>query len=194
MHSNPPSPSPKSRFSPLLVVATLAAAALLAKPAAAEELYTFTIAALGGVGGSFDADPGDGLGNTGFQLNLAMVTQARTHLVLRAGQVGLGDGELFADLVDADMTYVTAAGEYRYRHSFYESGMFLGLGGYRLSGSAIGSGESREETSVGLTLGATGEFQINRNLSFVIEVAGHYVEFDQAQLFATGHAGISIHF
>jgi|CXWL01.1.fsa_nt_gi hypothetical protein len=195
MHSNVPSPSPKSRGSRVLVAVTLAAAAALAGPASAEELYTFTVGVLGGAGGSLDADPGDDLANTGFQLNLAMVTQARTHVVVRAGQFGLADaGQFGAELFDADLSYVTISGEYRYRHSYYESGMFLGLGGYKLNGFDLGTGEERDETSIGVTVGATGEFAFNRHFSFVAEVAGHYVELDEAQLFATAHAGFSIHF
>lgn len=189
-------PSPTIRKpARLLAVLTLACAALSAVPARAEELYTFTVAALGGVGGSLDADPGDDLANSAFQLNLGMVVQSRTHVIVRAGQMGLGDeGPFGRDLFDADLTYVTASGEYRYRHSFYESGLFLGLGGYRLTGTGNGTGQEIDETSLGLTVGATGEFQITRNVAFVMEFAGHYVELDDAQLFGSGFAGFSVHF
>ena len=43
-----------------------------------------------------------------------MVTEPRTLLVLRAGQLGLDKDEFFGSLSDADLKYVTIGGEYRY--------------------------------------------------------------------------------
>src|SRR6185295_10168666 len=48
---------------------------LLPGAAGAQELYTYTVGVLGGIGGSFDANPGDSLTNTGYQVNLGVVTQ-----------------------------------------------------------------------------------------------------------------------
>ena len=55
-------------------MALLAGLLLLPGAARAQEVYNFSAAALGSIGGSLDADPGDDLGNTGYQLNLSMVT------------------------------------------------------------------------------------------------------------------------
>ncbi|MFP3939496.1 MAG: outer membrane beta-barrel protein [Acidobacteriota bacterium] len=173
--------------------AALAVALLFSAPAAAQETYTFTAGVLGGIGGSTDAEPGDGLDNGSFQLDLGVVFQPQNHLVARIGRLGLGGSDRFADLVDADLTYATIGGEYRYRHSYYDSGLYLALGAYRLEGDLPAGGEE-DETAVGLALGVTGEFPINRWLGVQLEVSGHYADFDRAQVFAMGHAGLVVHF
>lgn len=187
----------KTRSQTRLAVAAALAAALLAAldPGAAEaqETYTFSVGLFGGLGGSVDAEPGDEIDNTGFQLDLSMVIQPSNHLVLRLGKLDLDSAERFVDLSAAELTYATIGGEYRYRHSYYDSGIYLALGGYRLEGDdAAGGGE--EETAIGLALGVTGEFPITRWLGFQVELSGHYVDFDRANLFAMGHAGVVVHF
>lgn len=51
---------------------------LSASAVAAQEGSTFSAALLGTLGGSLDAEPGDDLSNTGFQVNLGMWTEPRT--------------------------------------------------------------------------------------------------------------------
>lgn len=180
--------------------ATLAACALvlgllLAPPAQAQaELYNFSVGLLGTVGGSQDVEPGDEFDNTGFQLDLGMVTEPGEHLFVRLGQLGLDSADQFGTLTDADMLYVTVGGEYRFRHSFYDSGLFLALGGYRLEGNDVTSRQSRDETSLGLSMGASGEFPINPNLGVQLELSGHYVDFDEAQIFVMAGVGLIVHF
>ena len=177
----------------LAALCLLAAAALAPTAAHAQETYTFTVGAFGGIGGSVDAEPGDELDNTGFQLDLGMVVQPQNHLVLRLGTLDLDSGERFEDLTGASLTYATIGGEYNYRHSYYDSGVYLALGGYRLDGDDA-AGREQDETAVGLALGVTGEFPITRWLGVQIELSGHYADFDRANLFAMGHAGLVVHF
>lgn len=165
---------------------------LLPGAARAQELYTFTAGLLGGIGGSLDADPGDDLGNTGYQLNLTMVTEPRTHVGFRLGRLGLDSEELFGSLSDAELSYITLAGEYRFPESVYESGVYLGLGGYRLEGTRGDRDEA--DTSLGLVVGVTGEFRVTHWLGVLVELSGHYADFEEAQLFAMGHGGIALHF
>ncbi len=166
---------------------------LLPGAAGAQELYNFTVGVFGGLGGSIDADRGDGLTNTGYQLNLGLVTESRTHLVLRVGQLALDEDEFFGSLSDAEMSYATIGGEYRAPESFFDSGIYIALGGYRLDGTTV-AGRDESETSWGLAIGATGELPINRWLGVQAEISGHYIDFDEAQLFAMGHAGVVFHF
>ena len=187
-------PSTSGTSAAAAAAALLMAAALLAPGAAgAQETFTFTVGAFGGLGGSLDADPGDELDNTGFQLDLGMVIQPANHLVLRLGRLDLDSAERFEDLTAAELTYATIGGEYRYRHSYYDSGIYLALGGYRLEGDDA-AGRAEDETAVGLALGVTGEFPITRWLGFQVELSGHYADFDRASLFAMGHAGVVAHF
>ncbi len=168
---------------------------LLALPGAAraQELYSISAALLGGIGGSPDAEVGDGLGNTGYQLNLEILTERRTLVGLRAGQLALDEDERFGNFGDADLTYVTLGGEYRFRESYYDSGLFLALGGYRVAGTDF-AGRDDEETSLGLSIGATGEFRLNRHLGVLIELSGHVVDLDSAQFFGMAHGGLIVHF
>ena len=86
---------------------------LLPAAAGATDLYNYTVGVLGGLGGSFDADPGGSLNNTGFQVNLGLVTETATHLVVRAGKLSLDKDAFFGSLTDAGVHYVTIGGEYR---------------------------------------------------------------------------------
>lgn len=173
----------------VLVFATL----LLPGAAGAQELYTYTVGALGGIGGSLDVDRGDDLGNTGYQLNLTMVTEPRTHVGFRLGRLGLDSEEFFGSLREAELSYVTIAGEYRFRQTYYESGVYFGLGGYRLEG--LGSDdETTEDTAIGLAVGINGEFKVNRWMGVLVEISGHWADFDEAQIFGMAHGGLAFHF
>ena len=167
---------------------------LLPAFAGAQELYTYTVGLLGGIGGSFDAAPGGSLTNKSFQLNLGMVTEPHTHLILRMGKLSLDQDSLFGSLRNADLDYVTIGGEYRARQSVWDSGLYLALGGYRLNGTEAATGRDRTETSVGLALGATGELPVNRHLGLLGEVSGHYIHFRDEQFFAMAHVGVALHF
>lgn len=171
----------------------LAGLLLLPGAARAQELYNFSAALLGGIGGSVDAEPGDDLSNTGYQLNLGMVTDSRTQVVARIGQLGLDADEFFGSLTEADLTYLTIGGEYRFDETWYDSGIYFALGGYRLEGIAPG-GEDSRDSSLGLAIGVTGEFKVNRWLGVLLELSGHYVDFEDAQIFGMGHGGLVVHF
>jgi hypothetical protein len=168
--------------------------ALLLAPAfaGAQELYTYTVGALGGFGGSPDVDSGDGFDNTGLQLNLGMVTERNTLVGVRLGRLQLDSDESFGSFQDAELSYVTVGGEYRFQQTYYDSGVYIALGGYRLDGTR--GGEDDQETSAGLSIGLTGEFKVNRWLGVLVELSGHYVDFDEEQLFGMAHGGLTFHF
>jgi hypothetical protein len=161
--------------------------------AGAQELYNYTVGVFGALGGSIDADPGDSLTNTGFQVNLGLVTEPRTHLVLRTGRLALDEDEFFGSLTDAELSYATIGGEYRTREDFFDSGIYVALGGYRLEGTTF-SGDDSSDTSWGLAIGATGELPLRSWLGIQAEISGHYIDFEEAQFFAMGHAGVVFHF
>lgn len=180
----------KSCILALVVVAVLA----VTSPLAAQELYTHTLSAFGGLGGSIDADPGDDLDNSGFQLGASMVTEDSTRIALRAGRIGLAGGERFESLLDADLSYVTLSGEYRFRETYYAHWVYIGLGGYRVEGDDLFTGGESDDTALGLVIGLVGEFNLTRRLDFVVELSGHYADLDEASIFALGHAGLAFHF
>ncbi|HMB52381.1 MAG TPA: hypothetical protein VKU40_03635 [Thermoanaerobaculia bacterium] len=176
------------------VVLVVLAALVLAAPATADELYNYTLSAFAGFGGSHDAEPGDGFGNTGFQLGASVRTEARTRLALRVGSLGLGDGDEFGALADADLTYVTIAGEYRFTDPVYDSWIYMGLGAYDLDGSPRFPGLDTSDTTFGAVLGLAGEFSVTRRFDIVVELSGHWADFEDAQVFGMGHVGVAYHF
>lgn len=172
----------------------LALAPMLAPaPADAQSLSTFQVTLSTGVGGAFDAEPDTDLDGTNLQLSVSMLTQARSLLTARVGSLEL-DGDLgFGTYAEADMTYLTIAGEYRSRGSYFDSGLFLGLGGYFVDGTRFG-GLSDDEVKIGLTGGVTAEFPIHRRLSLHSELAAHFADFEDAQFFGTLNVGVTYRF
>jgi hypothetical protein len=166
---------------------------LVAARARAQENYTFTVAGLGGIGGSLDAGPGDKLDRLALQLNCSLVTDPKTHVGFRLGRVDLDVPGGFAGLTGADLEYVNVAGEYRYSHSFYESGIYAGLGAYRLTGQRLLGGSS-DQTAPGAVLGLTGEFGLSRHFGLLLELSGHWANLDAAQTYLFAHLGIAYHF
>jgi len=176
-----------SVFSLLLLPAVGPAAA------GAQELYNYSVGVLGGIGGSFDASPGNGLTNSNLQLNLGIVTDPGTHVVLRTGRLALDKKTFFGSLSGADMKYITLGGEYRYQESTYQSGVYAALGAYRLQGTSS-AGRKDSQDTWGASVGFTGELPIKRWLGIQAELSGHYVNFKEAQFFAMAQAGIVFHF
>ena len=62
-------------------------------------------------------------------------------------------------LRDAELTFLTIAGEYRFRQPSYDFGIYLGLGGYELAGDDFFEGEV-DDRGLGLALGFTGDFDL----------------------------------
>lgn len=187
-----PNPRPKRRPNLILLAALISA--LGAPGARAQEAYSYTVSLLGGVGGSFDADPDPGAGNRVFQAGFAVITEPRTHVGLRVGRLAVESGELLGSLREPELDYATLGAEYRIQKSYYDSGLLLGLGAYRLRGDDALFGDEREDTAVGAMAGVSGEFHINRHLGFVIELTAHYADLDEQSVFAWGLAGLALHF
>ncbi len=188
----------KPRVAAKILVALCACLSLAALPSAvqAQDLYTYGVGVFGGFGGSFDVNPDAGLDNISLQASFSMLTERRTLVSLRVGSIDFsGDSGKngFDVFSEADLTYLTVAGEYRVRRAYYDSGLFLGLGGYRLEGTLPGGGTD-DETALGFTAGVTGEFPINSRFSVQVEFAGHFANLDTAQFFGTGHFGLVWHF
>jgi hypothetical protein len=179
---------------PLLLVAVALLLVLAAPHAAATELFTYSLTAAVGVGGSSDAAPGDGFGNTAFQLGFSYITEPHSRLGVRLGRLGLGDGGDFTTLRDADLTYLTFTGEYAFPETYYDAWVFLGLGAYELSGDRRFPSAEESTTAVGAVIGLSTEFELTRKTDVLVEVAGHWADFDDASLFATGLVGVAFHF
>jgi hypothetical protein len=156
------------------------------------ELHSIEFHLFGGVGGSNDADPGDGFSNQALEFGVLVPTEPGTQVGVRAGMMTI-DGPFGRYVDDTELQYVHIAGEYRFFEGYYTSGIFIGLGGYRLEGVRPG-GQEDSEDAFGLAVGVTGDFPITRHLAFGLQITGHYIDFDDQQLFATALGGISLRF
>jgi hypothetical protein len=179
-----------------LALVTLLGTLALPPPAAAQDLYGWTVGLMGGVGGSVDVKPGSrSFSNAGYQLEGLALIEPRTQLGLRVGHLDLGGkNTLFGSRVGADLSYVTLAGQYMYEESYYDSGLYLGLGAYRLGGKDAISGGSASKTAAGGVFGVTGEFKATRRLALLIELSAHYIDVRNAHIFAMAHGGLAFHF
>lgn len=174
-------------------IAALVAAGLLAPaPLEAQEDYTVSVGLFYGLGDSLDADEGGG--DDTFQLAASLVTDRRTRLGIRYGELSFSNDTVFNDVTNPDLSFVTIAGEYRFPETYFESGVYLGLGAYKLDGRRISTGEGFDDSAFGAVVGVTGEFSISRRFGFVVEGAGHYADLQPAQIFITGHAGFIFRF
>ena len=175
---------------PAVCLLTLVAA-LLPAEAAAQEDQPLEASVLFGFGGSFDQDQ-SGLSNSGYQLGLSLGVARRTKVGVRFGEIGYGGGELISTIASPTFSYVTVGGEYTFSERYYESGIYLALGAYRLEG--LVGGQPFDDSTVGLALGVTGEFEITRRFGMVLEAAGHVADFGPARYFITFHGGLAYHF
>jgi hypothetical protein len=189
---------PASRAARELCMALLAALATLALPAAAsaQDLYNWSVGVMGGIGGSVDVKPGSrDFSNGTWQVEALALTESRTFLGLRVGHLALGGKDtLFGTRVGADLSYVTLSGQYMYEESYYDSGVYLGLGAYRLGGNDAVTGASASKTVAGGVLGLTGDFKASKRFSVVLEISGHYIDVRQAHIYGMAHGGLSFHF
>lgn len=160
--------------------------------ARAQDLHSLQFNLFGGIGGSHDVEPGDGFSNEGLELGVLVPTDPGTVVGVRAGRLSFDEPFGRYDR-DTTLDYVHLAGEYRFFEGFYTSGLFLGLGGYRLEGTRAG-GASDSEDALGLVFGVTADFPLTRHFSVGLQLTGHYVDFDDQQLFATGLGGLSVRF
>jgi len=159
--------------------------------AAAQEDQPLEVSVLYGFGGSFDEDQ-SGLGNSGYQIGLSLGVARRTKVGFRFAEIDYAAGDFISLISQPTFSYVTVGGEYTFSERYYESGIFLGLGAYKLEGFL---GELPfDDTTIGLAVGVTGEFEVTRRLGFVLEASGHFADFGPARYFVTFHGGLAYHF
>ena len=148
----------------------------------------FSLGVFGGFGGSIDENEA-GLGQTTVMAKLTIESGPRTDFALRLGEM---DIEQLGERTDATLNFLTLSGDYWAYESFYESALYLGLGYYELS--AFEGFDVIEETTIGVVLGASGEWDLTRILSIQLELSAHYAPMDTAQTFLMGLGGLVVHF
>ncbi|MFQ5525518.1 MAG: hypothetical protein ACE5GX_04590 [Thermoanaerobaculia bacterium] len=178
-----------NRSKTLLLALFVLGSLVLPTSAVADSVFRANLMA--GVGGPLDEDEA-GLSNSSFQLGFSVEPEDQLLVGVRVGQLDLGSA-LVGNLIDSSIDFATVVGEYRFTESFYESGLYIGLGLYQLDGTLF-FGQGFSEEAVGLTLGISGEFLLTESLGFVLEISGHLTNLDTIDTLMMGHAGVSFHF
>lgn len=154
----------------------------------AADLTFHTVTALVGVGSSLDLDA-TGLEHKVLQAGYSFESGDHTRVGVRVGRYSFDKETTLNGFPDPRLTYGTVAGELRFDEAVYRSGVYLGLGMYRLE-APVGE----HEVEIGFTLGYTGEYEVTRHFSVALELAGHFVDFPQHQSFAQVMGGLAWHF
>lgn len=175
------------------VVPVLLALFALAAPLRAQDDYTFTAGILGGIGGSLDNSRNQSFDQRAYEVFFGGLTNERTFATVRYGALRFNRGDEVGGLFDAKLRYLTVAGEYRFKQPTYDFGIYLGLGGYELSGRPAGLGRTTDQ-SLGLAFGLTGDFDLSRHLAVVGEFSAHYAFLDRADFYGLALAGVAVHF
>ena len=155
----------------LLLPVTFAALACLALPGSAlAQDSGFTLALMGGVGGSPDSD---GYSDGNIQL-LGAYTE------LRVGRLDLSASD---QIPDSELTYLALGTDYRIDADYYSSGLVLGIGYYQLESDS----GFFDEDGLGLHVGVLGDFQLTDRWTLLADL-------DAAQIFLIANIGIGFRF
>jgi hypothetical protein len=172
------------------VLMIVLALVLGAAGSASAQNSVFSLALSGGFAGSLDEDTG--FSNATFQARFAIETAQHQFLAFRLGRMDYS-GASFSLLTEATIDYLTVAGEYMFTEGNYESGFFLGLGLYDVTGVQV-DGKDGNQASIGIIVGAAGEFDVAESWFVYGEAAFHYVNLDAAQMFADVQIGLGFRF
>jgi hypothetical protein len=160
-------------------------------PSQAQNLHNYSIGLMVGLGGAAESNPDTGIDNLALEGFFSYRIDRYAHFRARVGQL-----DLETSFGETQLDYITLSGEYLINGGSYESGLFLGLGFYDISDGIFDStGQGfQEDNALGLTLGVTGDFSLTDRFSILVELSGHYADFDGTQFFVAGHTGLVFHF
>jgi hypothetical protein len=163
----------------------------LSTPLAAQDHFR-SIALSGGLAGSIDEDE-TGFSNPAFQLRFAFETTPHTNLGIRLGRMEFDDANV-GPVDRMTVGYVAVVGEYIFDEPSHDSGLFAGLGYFDLDARRIDGGGGSDEGSIGLVIGALGEFDVAKRWFIHAEGFATYTGLDVAQVFATLQVGLGYRF
>jgi hypothetical protein len=108
-----------------------------------------------------------------------------SHVLLRASYVNIKTtGDNTPDL-KVGMDAATLGVSYTFFEGFYTSGMFGGIGGYRIRPEA--------ETAFGFHVGVDGDFRIAKPVSVILRLTFHGILSQSRRTLLVAAAGIAIH-
>lgn len=177
--------TPRQRSLSLSLAGFVAVLLFAAGPQAvlSQENDLFTLSLVGGAGSAMDAAHSD-FSNPSLQLGYTVEIDPEVQIGVRVGSIGFGSKDVVNGRRGPTLTYATVAGGYQFREAIYDSGIYMGVGLYRMAGAA----------RAGVVLGYTGDFEVTRRWSVLLELTGHYADFRHDQAFAQVMAGVAWHF
>lgn len=108
-----------------------------------------------------------------------------------------GVSRTLPDLNDK-IDYITAGASYEFWEGYYTSGLFAGIGGYKIRPEAVEAGlegfRDQRETSFGWHLGVDGSFRIVSRLAIGARLTYHQIRATATKSVITANAGLSYRF
>lgn len=93
------------------------------------------------------------------------------------------------DVADGEVSHIEALVEYEFDEPFGSSGLFAGLGYYRLSAP-----DEESQTVLGVTAGVNADFPITRRYGVVVEGSYHWTRAEFSPRFLTVSGGLRVSF
>jgi hypothetical protein len=107
---------------------------------------------------------------------------------VKLGQTDTETGPLGESVADGTIDYVVGQVEYRFDEVWGASAVFAGSGAYRVRAGDL------EDTNLGLVGGVNTTFPINRHFGVMLELAYHWVNFEERYSFLTATGGVRVAF
>ena len=107
---------------------------------------------------------------------------------VKLGQTDTETGPAGEAVTDGRVDYVVGEVEYKFDEVWGSSAVFAGPGAYRVRAGDL------EDTNLGLVGGVNTTFPINRQFGLILELAYHWVNFEEQYSFLTATGGVRVAF
>lgn len=147
------------------------------------------------------ADSTFSFSNNSFDIFWAVQIEPDTYLKFKAGRIendiavayelpgADGEPDTYRRDTRGEVQHLTTSVEYRFSEPWGSTGLFGGLGFYRLSPE-----DDDSETSFGFNGGVSADFPLSRRYGVILEATYHWVGGELQQRFLTGSAGLRVSF
>jgi len=148
-----------------------------------------------------DLPDGFDLGNSVREIWYGFDIEPDTQLRIKAGEITGPVGGVVAPpasdpkgnaLRDGRIEHLDFIVDYRFDETFGSTGLFAGAGYYRQRSGLTDPATQKLESDYGFSVGANGDFPINRRYGVIIEGAYHWVNFSYKPRFITVTGGLRI--
>lgn len=142
----------------------------------------FEIGAAESLEDGIDLDFGSGL----YEIYLGVSPEPSTEFRIKLGSMNSEEGPRAGD-----MKYVQGLIAYEFDETWGSTSLFAGPAYYRFEPDSALAAEESEFGAVG---GVGGDFPVHRRLSLVVDLAYHWINFDEPYTFLSASGGIRVRF